>query len=195
MRNLVRMVSALLFIVLPALMSRAAPSDLTYVRTLHITVVDATPERLAEIMKTIEGIVPVRIVDSEEEADLNANYSEDGEGGGWSADLYRLDCQSLSFSELPSRPENGPCERHVYVRIKLGSLRRTVVHGKTPAEELAFGLRDAILGIEPQPQEPDVKHDPAPQVTMIPEQQPLADELSRASSITRDAPFIESTTP
>ncbi len=168
----------------------AATADLSSVRSLYVNV-DARPERLAEIMRTVSDIVSVRIADSPESADVVVAYSEVVSSGTWSATLYRLDCQSLDFNEPPSRSANGRCERNVFVRINLGTLRRTVTHGRSPDEELAFGLRDAILGIEPQPEE---QEPPSPVFEMTLSQPSLSipPEIVEELSPRPDVMFVES---
>jgi len=99
-----------------------------------------------------DGSEPVaRVVDP-----LPLPAGEPGPGGRqsvqWSATLFRLDCQSAAFGVRPSRPVEGRCERPVFVRVHVASLKG-VAHDKDDAvDALGESLRELILGLPKQNQ-------------------------------------------
>jgi len=138
----------------------AAPgtsNELLTVRTVKVrsSRSKAAEDQAAVLRQKLDEIIPSLIPDTSDEADLIIDYEEyvtgssDAEATAWRATLYHLACQSRDFGEPPSRIVRGQCENNVFVRVGMGKMSGVVAPDRSGAEDFAYLLRDAILGLAP----------------------------------------------
>ncbi len=71
----------------------------------------------------------------------------DVSGVRWTATLFRMDCQSRSFTVKPYRPTDGRCETPVFVRTHLAEVHGVARDHNTAVASLAEVLRELLLGV------------------------------------------------
>jgi hypothetical protein len=134
-------------------------NDLFWVRSVSVVNArfdTAQPDPLLHLREALRSLPGVTQAETDE-ADLLIEYDESTvpdeartePRAAWHAHLFRLDCQSASFYEKPTRAINGHCERRIYVRVDLGSMSGVSDGRVSAAEDFASKLKEAILCSQP----------------------------------------------
>jgi hypothetical protein len=142
---------AVLIVLSPSLHAATMTGDLSLVHRVAIR--NPPKDRVSVFQHKLLSEIPGITIAPPEQADLVVEYSETehaNERTGrrnvtWNATLVRLDCQSPEFGVPPTKPWDGTCDRHVYVRAELGSLSGDVGDDEDPADAFVAALEHAIL--------------------------------------------------